>query len=109
MRFQAQEIPGSVFAFARNKMLELEHFTPAEMRELIIAGAAPELQALSIIATNRRNIADRVMRECIKQLVAAGQLVSEKRGVWSKSTPPADAAAAAASPASPSEAPGGLS
>jgi hypothetical protein len=106
MRFGNQTVPGSVFAVARNKMLELEQFTPQQMREHILKDAASELEALSSISINHRIIAERVMRECIAELRAAGQLASPKRGVWARCNAETQLAPAASASVRVASAPG---
>ena len=86
MRFGNTEIPGSLFKLARERMLKTATFTPEDIRRHILEQAPTELRNISPIATNQRIIAERVMRGCIKQLVASGEIAQLKRGVWAKAS-----------------------
>ena len=92
MRFGNTEIPGCLFHLARERMLKEATFTPENIRQHLLTQAPDELCAISPIATNQRIIAERVMRDCVKQLVASGEIAQLKRGVWAKTSFPAAAA-----------------
>lgn len=86
MRFGSTEIPGSVFQLARERILADATVTPEAIRQHLLSQAHETLRAISPIATNQRIIADRVMRDCLKQLVASGEIAQLKHGVWAKTT-----------------------
>lgn len=86
MRFGSKEIPGSIFKLARDRMLRDVTFTPEDIRGHLMEQAPVVLNEISSIGVNHRIIANRVMRDCVKQLVASGEIAQLKRGVWAKTT-----------------------
>lgn len=86
MQFGNTEIPGGLFQLARERMLKEATFTPENIRQHLLTQAPDVLWAISPIVTNQRIIVDRVMRDCIKQLVASGEIAQLKRGVWAKTS-----------------------
>ena len=86
MRFGCTEIPGSLFKIARDRMRSDATFTPEDIRRHLVDRASDVLHGISPITVNHRIIADRVMRDCVKQLVSSGEIAQLKRGVWAKTT-----------------------
>lgn len=85
MRFGKTPVPGSLFQCARERMLRDATFTPEDIRAHLLATQSEALAAISAIPTNQGIIANRVMRACVKQLVASGEVQQLKRGVWARS------------------------
>lgn len=82
MQFSGKTIPGSLFQLARERLLAEATSTPEAVRQYMLHGGANELQAISDSTTNQWLVCNRVMRASILELVAAGELVALKRGVW---------------------------
>lgn len=86
MHFGRTELPGILFKLARERMVLEATFTPEDIRKYLVVQSHEILQRISPLATNHRIIANRVMRDCIKQLVSSGEIAQLKRGVWAKTT-----------------------
>jgi hypothetical protein len=84
MKYGQTEIPGSLFKLARDRMLRDPTFTPCDLRSYLTSAGHDVMVAMSKIEKNHWIIADRVMRACIDELRAAGQLTQLKRGVWAR-------------------------
>lgn len=84
MKYGQTEIPGSLFKLARDRMLRDRTFTPCDLRSYLTSAGHDVMVAMSTIEKNHWIIADRVMRACIDELRAAGQLTQLKRGVWAR-------------------------
>ncbi|KVP17040.1 hypothetical protein [Burkholderia ubonensis] len=82
MKFGQAEIPETLFALARERMRSFGEFTPEDIRQHLLTEARADLAAINSIEHNWRIIAERVLRACIEELRAAGEIEQVKRGVW---------------------------
>lgn len=86
MKFSGHDIPDSLFELARTTMRARGHFTPEDIRQVLITEGRATMVAINGIERNHRIIADRVMRKVVQELAAAGEYAQLKRGVWMKSS-----------------------
>lgn len=86
MKFGSTPIPEKLFDLARARMRQDATFTPEDIRAHLQVAAAPELAAISDIKTNQWIVTNRVMRACVAELRAAGEIAQLKKGVWAKSS-----------------------
>lgn len=98
MKYGQTEIPGSLFKLARDRMLRDPTFTPCDLRAYLSSAGRDEMMSMSTIEQNHWIIADRVMRACIDELRAAGQLTQHKRGVWARVEAPTEPVSNEAAP-----------
>ncbi|KVP75198.1 hypothetical protein WJ96_05425 [Burkholderia ubonensis] len=84
MKFGQAEIPERIFDITRGRMRRDSMFTPEDIRQHLLAEAREDLAAINSIERNWSIIANRVMRACVEELRAAGEIEQVKKGVWAK-------------------------
>jgi predicted nicotinamide N-methyase len=86
MKFCNTEVPQKLFDMTRERMRKEVTFTPEDIRLHLIKNAQAELVQISDITHNHQIIAERLMRACIKELRASGEIKQMNRGRWAKSS-----------------------